>query len=427
MKYLSSTVVVVLLMASWLCPFRPVAAQTPAVSQDEVLIGLNIPLSGSYKAQGRDQERAYRLAIDRINSRGGVLGKKIRFIIKDTKTNAAVAARNAEELIRKEGAVMLTGGSSSAVAVAQADVCQKYSRIFMAALTHSNATTGHMTTPAGHIVQKAHRHTFRWFFNAWMTGKALVPYLNGTFGDGVSYYYITADYTWGHTLEDSMRWGTEISGGDTAGSTLTPLGQSDFRPQLTQALRADAQVLVLILFGNDMVTALKQAHEMGLSRRMKIVVPLMELNMAHQVGHNVMQGVISTVNWYWGLQDRYPGSREFVSAFVQRYRRPPGSSAACAWVAIHEWAAAVERAGSFASGRVIKALEDHTFTLLKGKEKWRAWDHQAISSVYVVKGKSRKQAKDEWDLLQVVREQPGRKVMRSRENNPVSLEPIPEE
>ncbi len=401
-----------------------VCAQSLNIGDDSVTIGLNVPLSGSYALQGKDEERAYKLAIDTVNSQGGVLGRQLAYVLKDTEISADTAGKNARELIRHHNAVMVTGGSSSAVAIAQSDVCQEQKRIFMAALTHSNATTGFMTTPSGLWVQKAHRHTFRWYFNAWMTAKALIPFLTEEFGKGRSYYYITADYTWGHSVEESLKLGLELSENDTSGVRRTPLGKSDFKLDLKRAGEADPDVLVLVLFGNDMITALRQAEQMGLKRKMEIVVPLMELNMAHAVGPKVMADVYCTVNWYWGLRDRFAGSKRFVAAFLEQYGRPPGSAAAAAWVAVHEWADAVERAGTFQSGPVIQALENHEFKLLKDREVWRGWDHQAVSSVFVARGKRPGASKGEWDLLEIVREVPGEKVMMSRENNPVTLERI---
>ncbi|MCP4691114.1 MAG: ABC transporter substrate-binding protein [Desulfobacterales bacterium] len=404
----------------WVVGAPDVAAQ----ESDHVVVGLNVPLSGSYSEQGKDEERAYKLAIDEINAKGGVLGKKIRYVIRDTKTNPGVAKKNALELINEHGAVMISGGSSSAVAIAQSDVCQEHGVIFMTGLTHSNATTGYMKTLGGQTVQKAHRHTFRWFFNAWMTGMVIAPYLLERFGEGAEYFYITADYTWGRSLEETMRWDTELAGCDTLGTIKTPLGKKSFTAELKKAREADPDVLVLVLFGNDMVTAMKQAYKMGLKDKMKIVVPLMELHMAHGAGIDAMEDVISTKNWYWGLEDKHPGTKRFVQAFRSKYKKPPGSAAACAWVAIHEWAAAAESAGDFASPGIIKALEGRKFTLLKDEEEWRNWDHQAISSVFIVEGKSKSESRGEWDLLKIIKKEEGRNVMRSMAENPVMLEPL---
>ena len=395
--------------------------------EEKVVIGLNVPLTGSYSDQGKDEEMAYKLAIEQINAKGGVLGKKIEYILKDTKTDAPTAKQNAIDMIRQNNAVMITGGSSSAEAVAQGDVCQELGVVFMAALTHSNATTGHDKLKSGQGIQKAHRHTFRWYFNAWMTAKALAPYLVGKINKNATFYYITSDYTWGHSLEESMKWRTELAGCDTIGTVRVPLGSKDFKKELVAAQKKEPDVLVMVLFGNDVVTALKQANQMGLKKKTQIVVPLMELNMAHGAGIEAMEGILSTVNWYWDMGNRFSGTKQFVDAFRARYKKMPGGAAACAWVAMHEWASAVERAGGFEPAKVIKALEGHKFTLLKDKEEWRDWDHQAISSVFIVQGKSKSESKGEWDLLKVVGEKKGIDVVMSREENPVILEPLPGE
>lgn len=128
--------------------------------QESITVGINVPLSGAYKNQGVDQRRAYKLAIGQINANGGILGKQIDYVIKDTEVDPQVAEQNAIELIQEEQVDMVTGGSSSAVAIAQSDVCQEKGVVFMAAQTHSSVTTGFDKTQTGYKTQKAHRHTF---------------------------------------------------------------------------------------------------------------------------------------------------------------------------------------------------------------------------------------------------------------------------
>jgi len=395
--------------------------------QDNPVIGINVPLSGPYKQLGQDQLNAYKLAIERTNEQGGVLGKKIEYKVKDTQTDPRVAKKNALQLINEDQAVMLTGGSSSSVAMAQSDVCQKQGVIFMAAMTHSSATTGFMVKEGQYGEQKAHRHTFRWHFNAWMTQKALNPYLRQEIGGGKDYFYITVDYTWGHSLESAFQHATESAGSDTVGSVNTKLGQKNFAEAVQKAKEADPDILVLTLFGRGMIRAAKQVHEMGLDKDTQVIIPSMELNAAHEIGPETLKNVISTTQWFWGLEDKYSGSKKFVNLYRSRYNKPPGQSAASAWTAFHEWISAVERAESFSSGEVIKALEGHTFELLKDEEKWRSWDHQAISSVYVVQGKSRENMRNEWDLIKILDKAEGMDIVRSRKENPVMLEPLESE
>jgi len=395
-----------------------------SAQEDTVLFGLDVPLTGAYSDQGAGELKAYKLAIDEINSQGGLLGKRIIYSVKDTETNASVAAKNAADLYDNYNAVMVTGGSSSAVAIAQGVEAKKRGKIFMVALSHSNATTGFGIDPKTmeRTVQKANRYVFRWYHNAWMSAHAAAKYLLDKFGTTAKYYYLTADYTWGWTTEKSFRDVTEAAGCTTLAAVRTPLGEKSYVKYLLAAKAANPDVLVLSLFGKDMINCLKQATAMGLKSKIKIVVPLIELHMAKGAGAEAMQGVLGTNPWYWRLEDKYPGSRDFVNKFKARYGAPPGDAAASAWVAIFQYADAVKRANSFDAPAVIKALEGHHFTLLKGDEYWRAWDHQAISSTLVLEGKGPNEITDAWDVLKVLAEIPGEKVARTKKQNPVKWE-----
>jgi ABC-type branched-subunit amino acid transport system substrate-binding protein len=399
-------------------------AQEPQSAGGGVFVGINVPLSGPYKAQGQDEKRAYRLAIDRINENGGLLGRRITFEIKDTSADPEQAKQNIRELVRAGNASMITGGVSSEVAIAQSDLCQELGVLYMAALAHSSAVTGFVQTPSGFREQKAHRNTFRWFFNDWMSKEALTPYLIERFGANREYYYISVDYIWGDTILDNLQYSTETKGCMTAGSVRTSLGKRSFKRELARAKNTGPDILVLNLFGRDLATALSQAEQMGLTESTQLVAPLMDINVAREVGPEIMQNVISTSNWYWSLQDSFAGSKEFVSAYRNRYNKVPSASAAAAWVAVMQWASAVERAGTFETSEVILELENHSFNLLKGRETWRAWDHQAVSSVYVVRGKSESESNGRWDLLTIVKKHQGKGIVRNKEQNTVKLEEL---
>lgn len=380
---------------------------------DSIQIGLSVPLSGSYKDQGDDQLKAYKMAIEEVNAKGGVLGKKLTYTVKDSQTNADVAAKNAQDLIA-EGAVMITGGSASSEAVAIGKICQERGVIFMAGLTHSDDTTG----------KDAHRHTFRWYNNAHQSAKALAPILQERFGKEATYGYIYANYTWGTTVLSSMKKQLESAGAKTVFEIPTQLGAKSFVTELIKAKTSKPKVLVLIQFGNDMINSLKQAQSMGISKTSSIVVPLMEIHMAKGVGVEGMQGIITTFPWDHSLASKYPGSKEFVEKFKKAHNKVPGNAAANAWVSVMQYADAVKRAGSTDHKAVIKALEGHRFTLLVGEEYWRDWDHQGIHPTFVAIGKSPAQSKDEWDYFEILAERPGEEVARTREENPVKLEPL---
>lgn len=413
-------VMVLLVLLLGYCP----KAMSQSLDTNNPLIGINLPLSGPYERMGKDELKAYELAIERLNEQGGVLGQKVEYKVMDSETNPKVARQNAVQLIEEYQADVITGGISSAVTIAQNAVAKEYEVPYLAALTHSTATTGFEQKGDAYGEQKVTRYNFRWHLNAWMTQKALIPYMTEKFDDGDTFYYITADYAWGYSLEHAFQHGTETAGFDTAGSTRTDLGQKDFTQAVENAEKAEPDVLVLTLIGYDLLNAMREVHQSDLDPDIPIVVPVMFLKLAHSLGPEITENVISTTSFYWEMQKQYSGSREFVSAYRDAYGEPPEMTGAAAWVAIMEWASAVERAGSFNSTPVVKELEGHTFSLLKDEERWRSWDHQAVSSVLILEGKSKDEMKGEWDLFRIAEEVPGSEVVRSREENPVMLGPL---
>ena len=384
-----------------------------AFPADTVLVGLNVPLTGAYALQGEDQLKAYQLAIDVINSQGGVLGRQIVYSVKDDKTNAETARENAQAFF-KEGAAMVTGGSSSDVAIALSEECQKAHVLFMAGLTHSNDTTG----------KDGHRHCFRWYNNGHQSAKAMSKVLVDKFGPGAKYAFLYADYTWGQTVQQSMQQVVAAAGCKTVLNLPTALGTKSFISSLMAVKKAQPDVLVLVHFGNDMINCLKQVTQLKLRDKMAVVVPLMEIHMAEPLGPEIMQGVITSMCWYHSLSDQFEGSKRFVDAFEKKYQKKPGNAAATAWVDMFQYADAVKRSGSFDHVKVIKALEGHKFTLLGEEEVWRDWDHQGIHPTYVAVGKRPDESKDRWDLFKIISSQKGEELARTHEENPVKLEPL---
>lgn len=352
-----------------------------ADTDDPITIGLNYPQTGPYSAQGLDEMRAVKLAQEEINENGGILGKRVNVVYRDTQSDPVRASTNARELILNEKVVMILGGASSAVAVAVSEVCQELKTIFLATITASNETT----------VERAHRHTFRVCYNAWMGAKALGLYLQNQYA-GKRFFYITADYTWGWSSEASLRkfTGTE----DTTvhkGVRVPSPGATDADLQKVIALAkiVHPDVLVLVLFGKDMSSAIRLATMMGLKTDTQIVVPILELGFASEAGPRVMEGVIGTADWNWQVPYMYHYQKgiDFVERFTARYDRYPCWGAATAYTNMMAYKQAVERAGTFNSAAVIRALEGAAFTILKDQQEWREFDHQCVQSVYVVQCK----------------------------------------
>ncbi|NJL07603.1 MAG: ABC transporter substrate-binding protein [Methylacidiphilales bacterium] len=384
----------------------------------DVTFGFNVPQSGPYADEGADELRAYQLAVKHINGEGdggmlatmkplalkgnGVLGKKVVFVTGDTQTKSDAARASAKRMIEKDGAIMITGGSSSGVAVAVQSLCQDAGVIFMAGLTHSNDTTG----------KDKRAYGFRHFFNAYMSGVALGPVLAEAYGKDRAAYHLTADYTWGWTQEESIKDATEKQGWKTIKTVRTPLGAGDFSQYITPVLNSGADVLILNHYGKDMINSLTQAVQFGLREKMangkkfEIVVPLFSELMAQGAGDNI-KGIIGTANWDWKLEDA--ATKAFTKSFGAAYGMPPSQAAQTCYVQAILYADACQRAGTFNPTKVIEALEGFEFDGMgNGKTLYRAADHQCFKDVLVVQGKEN--PKDKYDLLAIKKIVPAAEV-----------------
>ena len=394
------------------------AAFTNEPTGGSVTLGFNVPQTGPYADEGADELRAYELAVEHLNGGGdggmmntfsskalkgsGILGKKVEYVTGDTQTKSDAARASAKSMIEKDGAVMITGGSSSGVAIAVQGLCQEAGVIFMAGLTHSNDTTGKDKKANG----------FRHFFNGYMSGAALAPVLKSLYGDDRKAYHLTADYTWGWTQQESIAAATEALGWETVNNVLTPLAATDFSSYIAPVLNSGADVLVLNHYGGNMVNSLTNAVQFGLrekqvnGKNFEIVVPLFSRLMARGAGENI-KNIVGSTNWHWSLQDE--GSKAFVKSFGTKYGFPPSQAAHTCYVQTLLYADAVERAGSFNPCAVAEALEGFEFDGMgNGPTLYRAEDHQCFKDVLVVKGKENPTS--EFDLLEVVEVTPAAQV-----------------
>ena len=384
-----------------------------------ITLGFNVPQSGAYADEGADELRAFKLAVKHLNGEGnddgmlstmtnkalkgnGVLGKKVEYVTGDTQTKSDAARASAKRMIEKDGALMISGGSSSGVAIAVQGLCQEAGVIFMAGLTHSNDTTG----------KDRRRYGFRHFFNTEMSGASLAPVLEKQMGKERTAYHLTADYTWGWSQEGSIKKYTEALGWKTQEAVRTPLGAGDFSQYITPVLNSGADVLVLNHYGKDMVNSLTQAVQFGLREKLingnefQIVVPLFSRLMAQGAGENI-KGIYGTTNWNWSLQDE--GSMAFVKSFGAEYGFPPSQAAHTCYVQTLLYANACEMAGTFYPPEVIKTLEGFKFDGMgNGATEYRAEDHQCFKDVLVVQGNDKPSS--QFDLLSVVQEVPRAQV-----------------
>ena len=353
-----------------------------ASAAEPLLLGLNYPATGRLKEDGISEAMGAELAVAEINASGGVLGRPVQLLMANTASKPEKSVENVRDMASK-GAVMIFGGATSPVAIAGGKEAARHNIPYFGTLTYANETTG----------VEGHRYMFRECHNAWMIGKALSQYIRRELPDE-TFFFITADYIWGTSTEQSLREQAHLEDNQRHGNAKVSFPkprQQEIEQAISQAAQSSAGALVLVLNGDDLITALRLVHDRGLDQRFRIIAPSITLGIARIAGPSLVEGVITTSPWEWNIpyQLNYPRGQAFVEAFVKRFNQYPSSPAASAYSIVYQYRDAAERAGSVQSDKIINALEGYRYTGLKDEQQWRALDHQNLQTLYVVQGKPR--------------------------------------
>ena len=318
----------------------------------------------------------------------------------EAKPNVAVQAQS--RFISENKAVMITGSVSSAVAVALNKLADREKVIYLPCISGSNDTTG----------KDCARYSFRECFYAYTAANALAPVLLKNLGKDKKVAYLTPDYTYGHTVHQSMEEFLKPGGWTTVTNQVCPLGAPDYSAFLLNIANSGADVFININFGNDSVQSIKQAQQFGILSRQTLAVPYTTPFLAREVGPDVMQGVYAATDFWWTMQDQYPLAKMFVDAFSKKYGYKPEWGANAAYLQVAFWAEAVERAKTFYPPDVIKAYEaGPTLQSTVGEVSFRASDHQLVRPVVIIRGKKKADMKSDDDYFDVLDIVAGKDVM----------------
>jgi ABC-type branched-subunit amino acid transport system substrate-binding protein len=403
---------------------RAFAADHPAIGTypagstgDSVFIGIAVPRTGTYAVQGEDELKGYQLAVEHINaghplikqisprSKKGVLGKEVKYGVADSAAKPNNAVQAEQRFITENNAVLMTGSTSSAVAVALNKLAQREKVLYVAGISGSNDTTGTDCVRSG----------FRQCFSGQTAAAAIGPIVVKTFGKNKKAAYLTPDYTYGHTVTKSMSdYLNNNAGWTTATDQVAPLGAPDYSSYLLNVANSGADVLLNVNWGHDAVLSTQQAQRFGIFDKMKLVIPYQTPFLAREVGGGLLAGVYAATDFWWTLEDKYPLAKMFVEAFNKKYGYKPDWGANNAYMEFALWAEAVENAGTFYPPDVIKSYEQgRKIQSTVGEVYFRKEDHQLVRPVIIVKGKAQKDMKNKEDFYDVVEIVPGAPLMQS--------------
>ena len=341
MRMLSSLLAVAAIASSQI----PAADQARAqISGDVVRIGVLNDQSGLYAdITGQGSVLAARMAIEDFG--GKVLDKPIEVIFADHQNKPDIGAALARQWFDRDGVDMITDVPNSAVALAVQGVAKEANRVHINSGAASTDLTGKQCSPVG----------IHWAFDTYAmasgTGKTLVQQ------GGKTWFFITADYAFGHALERDTTKFIVDGGGQVLGSVRHPLSTADFASFLLQAQASKAQVIGLANAGGDTINSIKQGAEFGITAGgQKIAALLTHFPDVHALSLKVAQGLVVTESYHWDLNDE---TRAWFKKFVARNNgRPPSLIHAGTYGGVLHYLKAVKAAGTDEAKAVVAKMKE---------------------------------------------------------------------
>jgi branched-chain amino acid transport system substrate-binding protein len=362
--------------------------QPPAVAaMNDVVIGDIDDLSGVYSDDGGPGGiEAMKMAIADFG--GSVLGRKIVLLSADHQNKADIAASKAREWTDQRGLSMLMAGANTAASIAMAKIVSAKKVPFFVV-----GSAG-----ASLVNEECTAYTVQYVFNttAMANGTASTIVKNG----GKTWFYLTADYSFGSQLQAAASKVVEASGGKNLGSVRVPLSTSDFSSFLLQAQASGAQVLGLANAGDDFINSLKSATEFGLTRTMKPAGLLVFVNNIDGLGLKTAQGLYLTTAWYWDLNDE---TRAFGKRYFARMKKYPSMIQAGHYSATMTYLQAVKTAGTTDADKVMLELKKMKINDMFTTGGYIRADGVMIHDMYVMQVKTPQESKYPWDYYKVVK------------------------
>jgi branched-chain amino acid transport system substrate-binding protein len=367
------------------------AAAQAQISGDVVKIGIITDMSGLYSdIDGAAGVEAIKMAVD--DMKGMVAGKKIEVMYADHQNKPDVAASKAREWFDTQGLDMLIGGTNSGTNLAMAKIAAEKKKTFISIGAASARLTNEDCTP----------YTIHYAYDtvalANGTGNAVVK------SGGKTWYFLTADYAFGASLQNDTSAVVQKAGGKVVGSVKHPLSANDFSSFLLQAQSSGAQILGLANAGGDTINSIKAANEFGVTQTMKLAGLLMFINDIHALGLKATQGMYLTDGWYW---NQSPESRAWSRRFFDKIKRMPSMLQAGDYSATMHYLKAVEATKSDDADTVIAKMKATQVNDFFAKGGTIGPDGRHRYDMYLMQVKTPAESKEPWDYYKVAQKIPG--------------------
>jgi branched-chain amino acid transport system substrate-binding protein len=373
------------------------AVHAQDVSDDAVRIGVLNDQSGTYADFGGPTSViAAEMAVEDFG--GEVLGRPIEVLGADHQNKADVGSTLARAWFDVEGVDMVTDLTNSAVALAVQELARDKNRIAIFSGPATTTLTGEACSPTG-----VH-WTFDTYSQAVATARAVVE------EGGERWFVITADYAFGHQMQEDITRVVEEMGGEVVGAVRHPLATTDFASFLLTAQGSGADIIGLANAGGDTINAIKQAGEFGLTQAgQKLVGLVVVISDIHALGLEQAQGLRFTTAFYWDADEE---TRAWSRRFEERTGRMPGMVQAGVYSAVLHYLKAVEAAGTDAAEAVMTKMRELPIDDAFADGGHIREDGRMVHDMYLVEVKSPQESKGAWDYLRILRRIPGEQAFQ---------------
>jgi branched-chain amino acid transport system substrate-binding protein len=366
------------------CPQALAAASDIVLGDIDDLSGLYADIGGTGGVE------AMKMAI--ADSGGTVLGRNVQILVADHQNKPEIGASKFREWADQKGLNFLIAGSNTSVAIAMAKVAADKKIVYIVIGAVGASLTNEDCTPYSvHYVIDT---------TALANGTASAVVEKG----GKTWFYLTADYTFGAQLQNAASRVVEAKGGKNVGAVRVPLSTADFSSFLLQAQASGAQVLGLANAGHDFTNSLKAANEFGITGTMKPAALDAYITDIHSLGLQAAQGLFLTTGWYWDLND---DTRAFARRFFDKMKKEPTMNQAGNYSATLTYLRAVKAVGTTDSDKVMAELKKTKINDMFVKGGYIRPDGVMIHPMYVMQVKSPQESRYPWDYFKVVKQMSG--------------------
>jgi branched-chain amino acid transport system substrate-binding protein len=363
----------------------------------DVKLGVLNDRSGIYSdLAGEGSVVAAKMAVE--DFKAADKGINVQIISADHQNKPDVGSNIARQWFDTENVDVILDVPTSSVALAVNDIAREKNKIFINSGAAASDLTGAKCSP----------NTVHWTYDTWQlangTGGAMVKQ------GGDTWFFVTADYAFGHALERDTAAVVEKAGGKVLGSVKTPFPGTDFSSFLLQAQSSGAKVIGLANAGGDTINSMKQASEFGITQGGQAIAGLLVfINDVHSLGLNIAQGLVLTESFYWDHDDQ---TREWSARFEKEMNKKPSMVQAGVYAGVLHYLKAVEAVGDKDTAKVMaKMKEMPTDDPLFGKGVIRA-DGRKIHDSYLFRVKKPEQSTGDWDLYETLATIPAEQAFR---------------